>query len=83
MSRTGRVLRPRTNGTDGAPNNKERHLSRQAVRRGRGLLDLRVRLHVRRAQLINRITPVCVGEEAERGLDEAMHGENAYTGAIA
>jgi len=28
---------------------------------------------------IDRITPVRVGEEAEGGLDEAMHGENAYT----
>jgi ammonium transporter, Amt family len=34
-------------------------------------------------KLIDRITPVRVGEEAERGLDEAMHGENAYTGEIA
>jgi Amt family ammonium transporter len=33
-------------------------------------------------KLINRITPVRVGEEEERGLDEAMHGENAYTGEI-
>ena len=33
-------------------------------------------------KLINRITPVRVGEEAERGLDEAMHGETAYTGEI-
>ena len=29
-------------------------------------------------KLINRITPVRVDEEAERGLDEAMHGESAY-----
>jgi Amt family ammonium transporter len=29
-------------------------------------------------KLINLITPVRVGEAAERGLDEAMHGENAY-----
>ena len=29
-------------------------------------------------KLIDRITPVRVGEEAERGLDEAMHGETAY-----
>ncbi|MDP9259368.1 MAG: ammonium transporter [Actinomycetota bacterium] len=34
-------------------------------------------------KLIDRITPVRVGEEAERGLDEAMHGENAYTSEIA
>ena len=27
---------------------------------------------------INYVTPVRVGEEAERGLDTAMHGENAY-----
>ena len=27
---------------------------------------------------IDRITPVRVGEQAERGLDEAMHGESAY-----
>jgi Amt family ammonium transporter len=27
---------------------------------------------------INKLTPVRVGEEAEQGLDEAMHGENAY-----
>jgi len=30
---------------------------------------------------IDRITPVRVGEEAERGLDEAMHGESAYEDA--
>jgi Amt family ammonium transporter len=29
-------------------------------------------------KLINVITPVRVGEAAERGLDEAMHGESAY-----
>jgi ammonium transporter, Amt family len=29
-------------------------------------------------KLIDRITPVRVGEEDERGLDEAMHGESAY-----
>jgi Amt family ammonium transporter len=34
-------------------------------------------------KLIDRITPVRVGEEAERGLDEAMHGENAYASEIA
>jgi Amt family ammonium transporter len=34
-------------------------------------------------KLIDRITPVRVEEEAERGLDEAMHGETAYTGEIA
>jgi Amt family ammonium transporter len=28
--------------------------------------------------VINLITPVRVGEEDERGLDEAMHGEMAY-----
>jgi Amt family ammonium transporter len=28
--------------------------------------------------VINLITPVRVGEEDERGLDEAMHGEIAY-----
>ena len=33
-------------------------------------------------KLIDRITPVRVGEEAERGLDEAMHGESAYAGEI-
>jgi Amt family ammonium transporter len=27
---------------------------------------------------IDLIAPVRVGEEAERGLDEAMHGESAY-----
>jgi Amt family ammonium transporter len=32
---------------------------------------------------IDRITPVRVGEEAELGLDEAMHGESAYPGAPA
>jgi Amt family ammonium transporter len=34
-------------------------------------------------KLINRITPVRVEEEAERGLDEAMHGEHAYASEIA
>jgi ammonium transporter, Amt family len=34
-------------------------------------------------KLIDRITPVRVEEQAERGLDEAMHGENAYTREIA
>jgi Amt family ammonium transporter len=34
-------------------------------------------------KLIDRVTPVRVGEEAERGLDEAMHGENAYASEIA
>ncbi len=34
-------------------------------------------------KVIDRITPVRVGEEAERGLDEAMHGENAYASEIA
>jgi Amt family ammonium transporter len=29
-------------------------------------------------RVIDRVTPVRVGEEAERGLDEAMHGEIAY-----
>ena len=29
-------------------------------------------------RVIDRVTPVRVGEEAERGLDEAMHGESAY-----
>jgi ammonium transporter, Amt family len=29
-------------------------------------------------RVINLITPVRVGEEAEEGLDEAMHGETAY-----
>jgi ammonium transporter, Amt family len=29
-------------------------------------------------RVIDRITPVRVGEEAEKGLDEAMHGEIAY-----
>jgi ammonium transporter, Amt family len=33
-------------------------------------------------KLIDRITPVRVEEEAERGLDEAMHGEHAYTQEI-
>jgi Amt family ammonium transporter len=33
-------------------------------------------------KLIDRITPVRVEEEAERGLDEAMHGEHAYTREI-
>ena len=32
-------------------------------------------------KVIDRITPVRVGEEAERGLDEAMHGESAYQDA--
>jgi ammonium transporter, Amt family len=32
-------------------------------------------------KMINLITPVRVGEEAERGLDEAMHGETAYEDA--
>jgi ammonium transporter, Amt family len=32
-------------------------------------------------RVIDLITPVRVGEEAERGLDEAMHGENAYEDA--
>ena len=32
-------------------------------------------------KVIDRITPVRVGEEAERGLDEAMHGESAYEDA--
>jgi ammonia channel protein AmtB len=34
-------------------------------------------------KLIDRVTPVRVGEEAERGLDEAMHGENTYASEIA
>ena len=29
-------------------------------------------------RVIDRITPVRVGAEAERGLDAAMHGESAY-----
>ena len=29
-------------------------------------------------KVIDLVTPVRVGEEAERGLDEAMHGESAY-----
>ncbi len=29
-------------------------------------------------RVIDLIAPVRVGEEAERGLDEFMHGENAY-----
>jgi ammonia channel protein AmtB len=33
-------------------------------------------------KLIDRITPVRVGEEAERGLDLAMHGENAHASEI-
>ena len=33
--------------------------------------------------LINRITPVRVDEAAEElGLDEALHGEQAYVGAM-
>src|SRR6476661_8129860 len=32
-------------------------------------------------KVIDRITPVRVGEEAEKGLDEAMHGESAYEDA--
>ena len=32
-------------------------------------------------KVIDRITPVRVGEEAEQGLDEAMHGESAYEDA--
>ena len=28
--------------------------------------------------VLDRVTPVRTGEEAERGLDEAMHGEVAY-----
>ena len=32
-------------------------------------------------KVIDRITPVRVGEEAEEGLDEAMHGESAYEDA--
>ena len=31
-------------------------------------------------KVIDQITPVRVGEEAEGGLDEAMHGESAYPG---
>ena len=31
--------------------------------------------------LIDRVTPVRVGEEAEQGLDEALHGESAYEDA--
>ena len=34
-------------------------------------------------KVIDLITPVRVGEEAERGLDEAMHGESAYEDAPA
>ena len=34
-------------------------------------------------KVIDRITVVRVGEEAERGLDEAMHGESAYEDAPA
>ena len=29
-------------------------------------------------KVIDLVTPVRVGEEAERGLDAAMHGESAY-----
>ena len=29
-------------------------------------------------KVIDKVTPVRVGEEAELGLDEAMHGETAY-----
>jgi hypothetical protein len=29
-------------------------------------------------RVIDWVSPVRVGEEAERGLDEAMHGEIAY-----
>ena len=29
-------------------------------------------------RVLDWITPVRVGEEAESGLDEAMHGESAY-----
>ena len=32
-------------------------------------------------KVIDRVIPVRVGEDAERGLDEAMHGESAYEGA--
>src|ERR1700758_4752005 len=32
-------------------------------------------------KVIDRITPVRVGDEAELGLDEAMHGESAYPAA--
>jgi Amt family ammonium transporter len=32
-------------------------------------------------KVIDRITPVRVGDQAERGLDEAMHGETAYPNA--
>jgi len=32
-------------------------------------------------KVIDRITTVRVGEEAEQGLDEAMHGESAYEDA--
>ena len=32
-------------------------------------------------KVIDRVTPVRVGEEAEQGLDEAMHGESAYEDA--
>jgi Amt family ammonium transporter len=33
--------------------------------------------------LINRVTPVRVDEAAEElGLDEALHGEHAYVGAL-
>jgi ammonia channel protein AmtB len=32
-------------------------------------------------KVIDQITPVRVGEAAESGLDEAMHGESAYPDA--
>jgi Amt family ammonium transporter len=32
-------------------------------------------------KVIDRVIPVRVGEDAERGLDEAMHGESAYESA--
>jgi hypothetical protein len=32
--------------------------------------------------LIDRITPVRVGAEAEISLDEALHGERAYVGEL-
>ena len=48
------------------------------VAAGVGLLALCVRFTYAMLKVIDRVTPVRVGEAAEGGLDEAMHGESAY-----
>ena len=42
------------------------------------MLALGVRVHLGMLWLIDLVTPVRVDEEAELGLDAAMHGETAY-----